>query len=229
MRIVLPPRASTARVSYVGELGWELYAPMETLRTLYTALRAAAESVPEVAAAGGLKDIGYYAIESLRVEKGYRALPTDIAGDTSPYEAGLGWAVKLAKAGAEDVIGHASLVAAKARGVPERRLVHFAFADSSVYAHGDESILVGGVPVGWTTSVAWSGSAQRCIGMGYVTLPPPPDAEGAAARGGLWGPFLSMSEGSWEAEVFGKRELLTCVGLQPLYDPIGERVRADGI
>ena len=238
-----PPPLPAARVTYVGELGWELYAPSETLRPLYAALRAAADSLPAVVAAGGLRDVGYYAIESLRVERGYRALPADIAGDTSPYEAGLGWAVKLQKAGASEVVGHAALAAAKARGVPERRLVHFAFADPAVYAHGDEPIFVGGVPVGWTTSVAWSGHAGRCVGMGYVTLPPPPpppppasDAadETAAAsvdgsdRGSLWVPFLEASEGAWEAEVFGERHALTAVGLQPLYDPRGERAKMDG-
>ena len=228
-----------ARVSYVGELGWELYAPAETLRALYAALRTAADALPEVAAAGGLRDIGYYAIESLRVERGYRALPADIAADTTPFEAGLGWAVKLNKARATDTVGHAALTAAKAKGVPARRLVHFAFIDSDVYAHGDEPLFVGGVPVGWTTSVAWSGSAHRCIGMGNVSLPPeaPPspaaeaEAEAEApgdVRGALWAPFLASTEGLWEAEVFGVKRRLTAVGLQALYDPTGERVRMDG-
>jgi 4-methylaminobutanoate oxidase (formaldehyde-forming) len=218
-------------VSYVGELGWELYAPAETLRALYAALRAAADSLPEVTAAGGLRDVGYYAIEALRVERGYRALPADIAADTSPYEAGLGWAVRLGKAGAGDVVGHAALAAA-ARAPLTRRLVHFAFADPAVYAHGDEPIFVGGEPVGWTTSVAWAETAGACVGMGYVSLPPaarpPQGTADAKATAAAWGPFLSASEGEWEAEVFGVRHRLTRVGLRPLYDPAGERVRADG-
>ena len=72
------------------------------------------------------------------------------------------------------------------------------------------------------------GTAQRCIGMGYVTLPPPPAPTSNGDRSALWAPFLAASEGSWEAEVFGKKHRLVTVGLQALYDPTGDRVKADG-
>ena len=198
------------------------------MRALYAALRAAADALPHVVAAGGLRDVGYYAIEALRIERGFRALPADIAGDTSPYEAGLGWAVKLRKAGAAGVQGHAALAAAQARGTPERRLVHFAFADPDVYAHGDEPLFVGGVAVGWSTSVAWAETAGRCVGMGYVTLPPAAAGDEAPHSGALCAPFLASTEGEWEAEVFGQRRRLTRVGLKALYDPDGDRMRVDG-
>jgi hypothetical protein len=149
-------------------------------------------------------------------------------------------------------VGHAALAAAAAQP-PLRRLIHFAFEDPAVYAHGDEPLFLRGEPAGWTTSVAWaptaaapsvgsSGSTGRCVGMGYASLPASATAQqptpalshhGSAAAPAVQVPVLSATffaetAGQWEAEVFGTRHRLVQVGLQPLYDPAGERVKTDG-
>jgi 4-methylaminobutanoate oxidase (formaldehyde-forming) len=104
-----------ARRSYMGELGWELYVPTEFAATVYDTLGAAGADL-------GLRDAGYYAIDALRIEKGYRAWGRELTPDDTPWQAGMGFAVKLDKG--VDFIGRAALVEAKA-AAPARRLVSF--------------------------------------------------------------------------------------------------------
>ena len=127
----VPVRA--LRVTFVGELGWELYAPAEYGLGLWTALWEAGRE-------HGLVAAGYRAIESLRLEKGYRVWSTDITPETDPYEAGLGFCVKLDKPGGFE--GRDALVATKAAGAT-RRLRCLVLADPRVVALGSEPVRVG--------------------------------------------------------------------------------------
>ena len=116
-------------MSYVGELGWELYAPAEYGLALWDTLWEAGQPLGVIAAGGG-------AFDSLRLEKGYRLWGQDIHTEYNPYEAGLGFAVKLRKG---DFLGRAVLERAKAEGV-SRRLSCLTFDDPAVVAMGKEPL-----------------------------------------------------------------------------------------
>ena len=149
-----PVRA--ARVGYVGELGWELHVPVEYAAALYDAIR-------ESGRAHGIADAGYRAIESCRLEKGYLYWSADISPETNPYEAGLGFAVRLDKG---DFLGRDALAKIKAEG-PRRKLVSFSVEGFAPF-HGGETILHGGKVVGSTTSAGFGHTLQRTIAFGYV-------------------------------------------------------------
>jgi glycine cleavage system aminomethyltransferase T len=185
----VPVRA--LRVTYVGELGWELYCPTEyglgLWRTLWEAGR------PHGLVAGG-----YRAIDSLRLEKGYRVWGADITPDETPYEAGLGFAVKLDK----DFIG---------RHAVERevrtRLRCLILADPRSVALGNEPVRVGGSVAGRVTTGGYGYTVGRSIA--YALLPPATSEPGTAV----------------EIEIFG-RWIEGEVVAEPLFDPRGERVRS---
>jgi 4-methylaminobutanoate oxidase (formaldehyde-forming) len=144
------------RVGYVGELGWELHIPLDHAHAVYRALRAAGD-------AHGLKDVGYRAIESLRLEKGYLYWSADIGPDSNPYEAGLGFCVALEKG---DFIGRAALAKVREAG-PARRLVSFTAPVEAPLISG-EAILHKGEVVG-TTSSGGTGHTLGCaIALGYL-------------------------------------------------------------
>ena len=107
-----PANVLAARRTYVGELGWELFVPVELTTGVY-------DAVMRVGAEFGIRDAGYYAIESLRLEKGYRAWGRELTPDVNPYEAGLGFAVKLDKG---DFIGRDALVATRSKPLAKRLL-----------------------------------------------------------------------------------------------------------
>src|SRR5262249_17319696 len=137
-----------SRRSYVGELGWELYVPADDAGAVYDALMDAGADI-------GVRNAGYYAIESLRLEKGYRAWGRELTPHTNPYEAGLAFAVRLDKG---DFIGRDALIAAKAKP-PARRLLSFAaLSPDTPIAHGGELILRNGEPAGEVTSAAYGHS-----------------------------------------------------------------------
>ncbi len=119
------------RIGYTGELGWELHVPTEYGAHVADVLR-------EAGAAHGLRDVGYRAIDTLRMEKGYLYWSTDITPDTTPWEAGLDWRVDLAKG---DFVGRDALVRQQAEGV-ERRLCTFTL-ESMAYPVGGEAIIAG--------------------------------------------------------------------------------------
>ena len=151
-------RVRAARMSYVGGPGFELYTPIEMVRHVYLALMEAGHDL-------GLVDAGYYALDALRIEQGRRAWGAELGPDETPWEAGLGYAVKLARPG--DFIGKAALL--KAQGQPLRKkLVTLVFDAPDAYAWGGEGILLGGVSVGEITSVGWSPLAGACVALGYV-------------------------------------------------------------
>jgi 4-methylaminobutanoate oxidase (formaldehyde-forming) len=146
-----PVRA--ARVTYVGELGWELHVPMEYAAHLYERLHGAGE----------ILDAGYKAIDSLRLEKRYLYWGADITPDHNPYEAGLGFAVALGKG---DFIGREALSRIRAEGV-RRRLCCFLVEDGPAL-HGSEAILHDDEVVGVTTSAGWGHTVGKWIAYGYV-------------------------------------------------------------
>ncbi len=188
------------RVTYVGELGWELHLPVEDAEAVYEALmRAGAEH--------GLVNAGYRAIESLRLEKGYRAWGSDLSPDHTPDEAGLGWAVRPGKG---DFTGRAAVLRQRARGL-KKRLACFSVAPEVVLL-GRETIYRNGRRVGWLTSGGHGYTVGRSIGYGYVRN-----------REGVDGPWLAA--GSYELEVATKR-VPARFEPRPLYDPDMRRVRA---
>jgi glycine cleavage system aminomethyltransferase T len=190
----VPVRA--LRVTYVGELGWELYCPAEYGMALWRALWEAGE--PRGLVAGG-----YRAIDSLRVEKGYRVWGADITPDETPWEAGLGFAVKLDKDGG--FIGREALVEARERG-PRRRLCCIVLEDARSVALGNEPVRVGGEILGRVTSGGYGYTVERSIAYAYL---PPDHAEPGTAV---------------ELDIFG-RWVGGEVAEEPLFDPRAERVR----
>ena len=149
------------RVTYVGELGWELHVPLAATGAVFDALI--------VAGAGqGIRPLGYRAIESLRLEKGYRAWSADITPSDTPFEAGLGWAVKM-KSG-RDFIGRAALEARAGKPLT-KRLAGFTLEDLSSVLVGRETILRDGQAVGYLTSGGYGYTIGQSIGYGYVRNP----------------------------------------------------------
>jgi sarcosine dehydrogenase len=146
------------RVTYVGELGWELHVPIAATGDVFDALMAAGK-------VHGIRPTGYRAIESLRLEKGYRAWGSDITPNDTPFEAGLGWAVKLKKN--VDFMGRKALEARKDEPLA-KMLVCFTVDDASVVLLGRETILRNGEPVGYLTSGGYGYTVERNIGLGYL-------------------------------------------------------------
>jgi len=146
------------RLTYVGELGWELYVPVEQAASAYEALCDAGREL-------GLRDAGYYALDSLRLEKGYRAWGRELTPDDTPLEAGLGFAVKLATS--VPFTGRAALERQRAAGL-KRRLAVLTLADPDVTLWGGELIVRDGKPAGYLTSAGYGHTLRRAVGMGYV-------------------------------------------------------------
>ncbi|MCB2110868.1 MAG: FAD-dependent oxidoreductase [Defluviimonas sp.] len=146
--------ALAVRVGYVGELGWELYVPVDYGAHVYEVLKAAG-------AAAGIRDAGYRAIESCRLEKGYLYWSADISPETTPAEAGLGFAVAMDKG---DFTGRAALAAA---GAPSRRLVTLSVAGFAPFLSG-ETVLHAGRPVASLTSAGYGHHLGRTIGFCYL-------------------------------------------------------------
>ena len=184
------------RVTYVGELGWELYAASEFGAALWDLLWTAGRE-------HGLTAAGYRAIEALRLEKGYRVWSSDITPDETPFEAGLGFAVALDKG--VDFIGREALLLAKAAG-PRKRLRCLVLDDLLAVCLGNEPVRVGGEVVGRVTSGGQGFAVERSIAYAYL----PTDA-GIGTRG--------------EVDVFGEWIGFE-VAKEPLWDPSGERIRA---
>jgi sarcosine dehydrogenase len=194
-----PTRA--LRITYMGELGWELHLPVEYAPRVYDTLMAAG-------AQHGLVNAGYRAIESTRLEKGYRAWGSDIGPDHTPIEAGLGWAVK-SKSGIA-FRGREAIEQQRTHGV--RKLLAAFTVDPAHILLGRETISRNGERVGWLTSGGYGYTIGRSIGYGYVRNPAGLDAE--------W-----VLDGTYELEVAGERVPAT-ISLQPLYDPTNARVKA---
>ena len=181
------------RVTYVGELGFELYCAAELGLALWDTLWEAGRD-------HGLVAGGYRAIDSLRLEKGYRVWGADITPEDTPYEAGLGFAVKLDK---DDFLGREALTRG---GEPERRLRCVVLDDPRAIALGSEPVRVGGELAGRVTSGGYGYSVERSIAYAYLPVERGPGTEVAIEIFGEW-------VGGTVAE-------------EPLYDPRGERIRS---
>jgi 4-methylaminobutanoate oxidase (formaldehyde-forming) len=180
------------RVTYVGELGWEFYCPAEYGLALWDVLW-------EAGRAHGLLAGGYKAIDSLRLEKGYRVWGADITPEDTPYEAGLGFAVRDDK----DFVGREALAAARE---PERRLRCLVLSDPHSIALGSEPVRVGGGLVGRVTSGGYGYTVGSSIAYAYLPAEHDVGTDVAVEIFGTW--------------VDG------AVSGEPLFDPAGERIRA---
>ncbi len=186
------------RVGYTGELGWELHVPTEYAGHLDEVLRAAGE-------AHGLVDVGYRAVDRLRVEKGYVYWSTDVTPDTTPLEAGLGWRIAWDRG---DFCGREALVAQRAAGVTRRLCTYTLELPPGEMAHpvGGEAILSGGEVIGFTTTANFGHAVGKPVVYGYVPI------EQAVATDAV-------------VEVYGV-PIPARRHDGPLYDPAGERLRA---
>ena len=189
------------RMTYVGELGWELHIPVESATNVYEHLLRYGEKF-------GLRNAGYRAIESLRLEKGYCAWASDFSPDTSPLEAGMGWAVKL-KSG-KDFHGRAALENQKKSGL-KKMLATFTVADPAKPLFGRETIYRNGQRAGLLSSGGYGYTIGQNIGYGYVR-----NDKGVTRQ------FLES--GDYELDIAGQR--VSCaIHLSALYDPEMKKIR----
>jgi 4-methylaminobutanoate oxidase (formaldehyde-forming) len=190
-----------SRITYVGELGWELYVPVEQAGGVYDALWREGREL-------GLRDAGYYAMESLRMEKAYRAWGREVTTDDTPWEAGLGFAVRLDKPG--PFIGREALLSRREQPLP-KRLLTFVLEDEAALPWGDEPILRDGRVVGAVTSAAFGHTLGRAVAMGYVRDP-----------GGVDQRYIES--GAFALDIGGDR-VAARAGLAAPYDPRALRVK----
>ena len=183
------------RVTYVGELGWELYCPSEYGLRLWDTLREAGHEL-------GLVPGGYKAVDSLRLEKGYRVWGADINSETDPYQAGLGFCVKLDKG---EFIGRRALLAKRERPA-ETALRCIVLDDPRAVVLGSEPVRTGGEIVGRVTSGGYGYAVERSIAYAYV---PADCTVGTPVEIDIFGSWVGGS-----------------IAAEPLYDPKGARVRS---
>jgi glycine cleavage system T protein len=195
-------RVRATRITYVGELGWELYIPTDFALGVYDAIVAAGEAF-------GLRHAGYHALNSLRIEKAYRHWGHDITEEDTPLEAGLGFAVAWRKPGG--FIGRDALLRQKDAG-PKRRLVTFALENENRMLYHGEPIWRDGVLVGRLTSGMFGHTVGRAVGLGYV------EAEGRVVTDAF------VEQGKFEIEIACDRIPATAT-VGALYDPKSERVK----
>jgi len=190
------------RVTYVGELGWELHIPLDKTGDVFDALMAAGKPF-------GLQPVGYRALEALRLEKGYRAWGSDITPNDTPLEAGLGWAVKLRKD--TPFMGRAGLEAAADKPL-RKTLATFTTEREDIVLLGRETILRDGQFAGYLTSGGYGYTIGKPIGLGYLRK-----SDGITDE---W-----IRSGRYELVVAGET-VAASLTLEPLYDPTSARVRA---
>ena len=191
------------RISYMGELGWELYVPSEFAVGLFDIILAAGGS-------HGLKLCGMHAMDSLRIEKAYRHWGHDITDEDTPLEAGLGFAVAFDKNAT--FIGRDALLRQREGKKLAKRLLQFALDDPGPLLYHNEPIYRDGKLVGHTSSANYGHHLGRAIAMGYVRHEAGVDAE-------------FVGGGKWEIEV-GLRRHVAHASLKPMYDPTSARMRA---
>jgi 4-methylaminobutanoate oxidase (formaldehyde-forming) len=189
------------RRTYVGELGWELFVPVELATGVYDALMQAGVDL-------GMGDAGYYAIDSLRLEKGYRAWGRELTPDVTPYQAGLSFAVNLDKG---DFIGRDALLSAKSKPPTKRLLSFVTLSPDTPLAHGGELILRNGAPAGEVTSAAYGHSMKAVVALGFV------GTGGEAVDAAFLG-------SKFEIDIAGERVPVRA-SLKPPYDPAGAKLK----
>ncbi len=191
------------RVTYVGELGWELYVPTEFAVHVYDAITRAGQAFD-------LKLAGYHTLFSCRIEKAYRHWSHDIGPDDTPLQAGLGFAVAWDKTSL--FRGRDALFKQRDDGV-HRRLLQFAVHNADAMLHHHEPILRNGESVGWITSGCWGHTLNAAVGLGYARR-----RDGGAVDA-HW-----LKEGTWEIDIAGQR-FAAEASIRPMYDPTGARTR----
>ena len=192
-------RVRASRITYVGELGWEIYIPVEFAPSVFDALMKEGEPL-------GLRLAGYHALNSLRMEKGYRHWGHDISDEDTPLQSGLGFAVAWNKP--SGFLGKDALLAQKAAGTT-RTLVQFALDEPDALLYHNEPICRDGVIVGRISSGMFGHTLGKSLGMGYVEHNTK---------------YASMLEGVYEIEVAGVR-LKAQPSLIPFYDPQSSRIK----
>lgn len=192
-------RARAVRITYVGELGWELHVPAGQAALVYDTLMAAGADL-------GVANAGHYAINSLRLEKGYRAWGAELSPEDTPLEAGLSFAVAWEKG---DFIGRDALLEQRQAGL-RRMLVTFVLRDPEPVLWGAEPIYRDGVAVGYTTSGSYAHTLGAAIGMGYVSSP-----------AGVSADFIRA--GSYKIDIAGTRYPADA-HLRAPYDPARARI-----
>ncbi len=190
------------RLTYVGELGYELYIPTAFTLPVYDALVAAGKAF-------GLSHCGYHTLNSLRIEKAYREWAHDIGPEDTPLEAGLAFTCAWQKAGG--FTGLEALLAQREQGLPKRRLVQFLLEDPEPILHHNEPIYRDGELNGYTTSAMYGHTLGAAVAMGYVVNPD-----------GVTDDYVNS--GHYEIEL-GNRRHVARASLKPLYDPTNSRVR----
>ena len=184
------------RVNYVGELGWELHASNDQMVALYKAMWAAGEP-------HGIRDMGIYAVDSLRLDKCYRGWKGDLEIGFSPFDASLDRFVDMNK----EFVGKAALVEEKKNGSPYRFVPMTLDVDGDADVPFCAGIFKGDKRIGIATSGGWSFTLNQSVALGYVF----PEFEPAGTK--------------LEVEIFGKRVAVT-VGAEPLFDPKNDRLRS---
>ena len=195
-------RVRASRITYVGELGWELYIPTEFAAGVFDLLMQSGQPL-------GMRLAGYHALNSLRMEKGYRHWGHDISDEDSPLQAGLGFAVALEKPGG--FIGRDALLKQKETGLT-RKLVQFALRDPSKLLYHNEPIWRDGTIVGRITSGMFGHALGKSLGMGYVDFHAPAASD-------------QLLTGNYEIEVAGIR-VTADPSLVPFYDPKSTRIKS---
>ena len=189
------------RLTYVGELGWELYIPTPSAVAVYDAIVNAGQPF-------GLRHCGYHALNSLRIEKAYREWSHDIGPDDTPLDADLTFTCAWSKP--SGFIGREALLAARQRP-RRRRLVQFLLEDPTAWLFHDEPVLHGGQRVGMITSGMYGHTLGACVGLGYVSHDEGV-SEAYIAAGGF-------------SVLIGNKEVEAKVSVKPMYDPSGSRIR----
>ncbi|WP_424971628.1 GcvT family protein [Dinoroseobacter sp. S76] len=197
--------ARAHRVTYVGELGWEIYISTDMAAHVW-------ETLVEAGADHGLKLCGLHAMDTLRLEKAFRHYGHDITDEDHVLEAGLGFAVKTDLPGKEDFLGREAVLRKRETGL-ERRLMQFKLEDPSAHLHHNEPLIRDGKIVSYLTSGGYGHKLGGAIGLGYV--PCAHERETAA----------EMKAGTYEIEIAGRRYAAQA-SLAPMYDPKSERTKA---
>lgn len=189
------------RVTYVGELGWELHMPIGATGEIFDALMQAGKP-------WDIRPVGYRALESLRLEKGYRAWGSDITPNDTPHEAGLGWAVR--RNSNTGFVGQEALSAIAGQPLT-KRFVGFVIDDPDAVLVGRETILRNGQPVGYLTSGGYGYTIGKSVGYGYVR-----------SEDGVTNDFLE--HGDYEL-VIAMERFPARIGLKPFVDPANAKVK----
>jgi 4-methylaminobutanoate oxidase (formaldehyde-forming) len=195
-------RALCVRITYLGELGYELYVPTEQATHVYDRLTEAGDEV-------GLRHAGLKALASLRMEKGYRDYGHDIDNTDSVLEAGLGFAVDLKKPGG--FVGKEAVVAKKAKGPLTRRIVQVLVKDPEPLMFHAEIVRRDGKPVGYVRAASYGFTVGGAVGLAMIEAGEPLDA-------------AYLDKGTWEVEIAGKR-YPAVASLKPLYDPEMKKIK----